>query len=60
MATNFVEDKLAEAVMSGVARSTYAGQKDLDFFAEFEQERTSFTLNVDDTRRGYLRTTGRH
>ncbi|MBD8109375.1 MULTISPECIES: hypothetical protein [Erwiniaceae] len=49
MATNFVEDKLAEAVMSGVARSTYAGQKDLDFFTEFEQERTNFTLNVDDT-----------
>ena len=46
MATNFVESKLAAAVITGVAQSTFAGQKDLDFFDAFGQQRTEYTLNT--------------
>jgi len=46
MAKNFVESKLAEALFGGVAKSQYAGQKDLDFFDAFGQKRTNFEINI--------------
>ncbi|CAH0148096.1 hypothetical protein SRABI13_00455 [Erwinia aphidicola] len=49
MAHQFVESKLAEALFGGVARSTYAGQKDLNFFDAFGQTKTEFEINIADS-----------